>query len=397
MKRKGQKGIIDPDEEIEDPEAVELLGLDVRYVSGVSEPATGKQFLLYKSKQGDGMADKPKAKHYPWDKCVADQKAAGADDPAAVCASIARRSSLPNKVKAAKSLLPLTDFYNLDFDVPEDMNMDDLITAAQADLKSAEPQNHASGLLAELGKNLARAFGVMPADDALLKAIALLQQVAEKQAGGTIVTDDTGHGKPQYKGNRPYAAHSMVDDDDAAKPGMTAPGTSQKQMADVVAGTPGTGDTPGSDTVLGQPVTKSAFMGMLSKLESQASNPAALEQARVALEEAFAPPGGTEDHMKEQEVRDLLLKTLDPIIEAVEEVQAAVEAVDQNALTEQMAALTQQIANVNVRLDALSGQVTNEPAQRPTAKSRIPPVHTQPAAKGDALWAGSPFDIAAQV
>src|SRR3989304_3727538 len=169
----------------DDPEAVELLGLDVRYVSGVGGAATGKEFLLFKAKGGN-MADddKPKAKHYPWDKCVADQKAAGADDPAAVCASIARRSSLPNKVKAAKSLAPLTEFYNKDFDVPEDMDMTELIAAAQTDLETQAQPPAATGMLAELGKTIARAFGVQPADDALLQAIQLLQQVAEKQAGG---------------------------------------------------------------------------------------------------------------------------------------------------------------------------------------------------------------------
>lgn len=319
-------------------DATELLDLDVRFVSGVGEPATGKRFLLFKAKEGAPM-----------------------------------------------------------------------------DEVQPTPAPEQPDLMAELGRRLAVAFGVRTADDSLTEATKAMQQIASAlttKAKGQAPADDTS-GTPSYAGmNTPKKnLPGKAPTDDATNPKLAekgVDGTTAADQPDTLVGSEVT--TPNRRTVQAGtpvvPVTKSVVQRMLSKLAADAPNPQALADAQAALEAAFQTPEPEEEHMRDEEVRDLLLKALEPIIDAVEELQGQADTLTKSLeaaedprvdqVIKQLEYLGERFDRIETSLSAFANRTAAEPAQRPVAKTRVPTIVTQVTAK-DALWNGSPFDVAAEV
>lgn len=314
----------------DDPEAVELLDLDVRFVSGVGEPATGKRWLLLKSKDG-----------------------------------------LPTETNGVN------------------MNEDNRET-----------------ILRELGLKISRALGIQTADETLVEATDALKAIAEK-ASGKAPKDDAGSGEPSYAGmNKPKNnLPGQAPDTSSTK----APKVAEKAapeyegeatwQAELTDGQPVTG-LETRQILMGKPVTKSVALDVLSSLEGNVTNPEALREAREALFAAFEEPQ-EEPHMTDGEVRSLLLKALEPIVDAVEEIQDVLaKAIEEAEAEEEVAQdprfdeLAEQVEALQSRLNAVVERTSAEPTERRVTKSRVPVV--QPVAK-DALWGGSPFDVAAGI
>jgi len=290
----------------DDPEAKELTHLDVQFVSAVGNPATGKDFLLYKSKDKEAH------------------------------------------------------------------NMSDKLTADQ-------------GVFKEFGRKLAQAFGVETVDESLAEATQHLAEIAAK-ASGRAPADDAGNGRNPNYPNPPYAKSQGIPNSNGATAsvGSSAPGTTMKQQAEIVQGNPAFNSSM-SDVVSGQPVTKDAIQEFLNRVEKSAINPSALETAREALEAAFNP-APEETHMTSEEVKELVLKALDPIIEQVEEHDETITTLKSSTDWEA------KYNELLYRVDALEATFKNADGTRKVAKSRVPPV-TEPVAKSSGVWAGSPFDI----
>lgn len=370
------------EEVAKDDDANELIDLDVRHVSGVGEPATGIRFLLMKSTEPEPQGE---GKHYPWGQCVADQTADGKSEESArkICATIGRRSSLPNKIKAreaaSKGLPPLTEFMGKDIQLPADADLQALTEEAVMEVENTE--------LRGIGERIANAFGVVPADGALAEALDLIKGYlarAEK-ASGKAPKDDAGKGEPRYN-NSPthnFSGQAPTDDKSAPKLGKAGVDGSTATQQVQTQGTPAA-DASTESIVQGAPAPSTgpaalykSMSEVLANAEKHAANREAFQAAREAMEAAFAqPPAPQEEaHMTENEVSEMLLKGLDPIIEVVERLEST-------------------ITDLTAKVEALETRTTNADAARPVAKSRVPAV-TEPARKGQDVWSDSPFAVAA--
>lgn len=252
-------------------------------------------------------------------------------------------------------------------------------------------------IFATIGKNLARAFGVQPADDALTQASDALATIAK--ASGMAPADDAGGGrKPAYPNPAYPSTGSGIPNTNTGTPSVasSAPATKATQQPTVDLGRSGTGGTPGSDTTMGTPVTKSMIDEFLNRIEKDALNPEALAEARTALAEAFQPQD-TEQMNREETttlVKEIVLTALEPVAEEIDKLNESnpLSKSDIEGMVKE--AVEEQFEKLNQKIDALTAVVSGKDQSTKAAKSRVPAT-TEPAAKSVGVWAGSPFDIQA--
>lgn len=292
-------------------DARELLGLDVRFVSGVGTPATGKNFILYKS----------------------------AED------------------KKGETDMPIDE------------------------TKEVEPTVVASG--DKWKENLSAAF----------KALA---DVAK-----ALVSDDTGLKVSAPKNVQVPAGDGIVVDDTSKTPLPQANGSDGSNVTQqplVTVGSPATTDM--ASVSLGAPVTKS-LNDELARLEGKATNPEALAAAKELLSQAFAEKQDEgEDDMKYEEAQELVLKAVNPIIDAVEEIQTKLEEMDATNKVEKSAQLTKEafdalksdLSALNDKVSAIEAVVSGANSVNGLRKSKVP-VTVEATQKNAGIWENSPFDI----
>lgn len=294
-------------------DARELLGLDVRFVSGVGTPATGKNFILYKSAE-----DKKGETDMPIDETT--------------------------EVQTTEQLSTSGDKWK---------------------------------------ENLSAAF----------KALA---DVAK-----ALVSDDTGQKVSAPKSVQIPAGNGIVTDDTNKTPLPQANGSDGSNVTQQPLVTVGSPVTTVTGTVtLGAPVTKS-LNDELARLEGKATNPEALAAAKELLSQAFAEKQDEgEDDMKYEEAQELVLKAVNPIIDAVEEIQTKLEEMDATDKVEKSAQLTKEafdalksdLSALNDKVSAIEAVVSGANSVNGLRKSKVP-VTVEATQKNAGIWENSPFDI----
>jgi hypothetical protein len=210
------------------------------------------------------------------------------------------------------------------------------------------------------------------------------------KAAGYAPSDDAGKGHPNYtKPPYPSIGEGIPNGNgNGPSVGSSAPGTTMKQQADVIEGKTSTGEEPGGDVVLGTPVVK-GMEDILARAEKNAKNPEAFAAARDALIASMNDPKEVE--MKEQEVKDIVVKALEPMIEEI-------EALGKDRLSKEdiqatiKAAVDERLGTLVDRLDSVEEVLKTSGVPTKTKKSQIPTV-SEPVAKSEGLWGGSVFDV----
>lgn len=370
-------------------DSIELVGLEVQFVSGVGQPATGEKFLLYKSADGkresdegehdtESMAGAPpdpkkkkkkdetwvppiatsesengpeeakktntksdieaeapsddmKGKKYQWSACMRDN--ANEKDPAAVCATLARNAS---GNKAAKS----ADYTGQDIWLPSDADLVAMIMEARKEARMTQevPQ---SNFIQDFIRTLANAAGMPLASDAQVEANKHLEALAQK-ASGEAPSDDLGGKKPKYApgANKVVTPSSFTGQAPTDEPGNGPPIASKAsklfegeatQMPEVIQGSmaANTGSI-GSGLVQGTPLYKSAVDEFVARLEAQAPNKEAVAAAKAALAGAFDTPAPVvveeEAPLSQDLIKELVMTGMEPMIAAFETVAEQMEA-----------------------------------------------------------------------
>jgi hypothetical protein len=236
-----------------DPDARELIDLDVQFVSGVTQPATGHNFLLYKSQEAN----------------MSDEKTTPEVTPVPVA--------------------PSTESFWKDIQT-----------------------------------RIAHAFGIQVADDKLTQATEALATIAK--ASGYAPVDDAGKGKHPNYPDWPYPNRGTgipnTNSTKTASVNTSSFDTTVDQLPEVVQGQTAVNSSMAPVTE-GQPVTKDWVEDFIKRIEKNALNKEALADAKEALNAAFVPAPKEED-MTADEVRDLVLKAVEPIVNAVDDLQQQV-------------------------------------------------------------------------
>ncbi len=367
-------------------DSIELVGLDVRFVSGVGTPATGEKFLLYKAADGkpedcadDEKGEKPESdaeeadekspkkkkkgqeaawtppiaatsdsengpevkkgdqKKYTWAACMRDN--AGEKDPSAVCANLARKVSSDSN-KTAKS----GDFTGQDILLPADADLVALLVEARKEAQTMTEEVKQDNPLQAFVRTMAQAVGLTLADDAMVEGVKHLEALQEAaKATGKAPKDDTGSAAPSYPANEnkvPYPSNitGQAPSDDKTKGGPIKTKADKMfegavvQQPETVSGSiaPQTRSSADGDTIVaGTPLYKSAVDEFLARLEAQAPNKAAVAAAKDALASVFDAPAAEDETaaLTRDEVESMVMAGLTPIVEEVEKASKSLDEI----------------------------------------------------------------------
>lgn len=386
-------------------DSVELVGLDVQFVSGVGKPATGESFLLYKSAapKEEAECDKPEAESE-------EEETAEGEDPKA-------KKKGKKKPEEAAWVPPIATSESENG--PETKKG---VTARKEATKMSETQKEL-GPLQSVVRAMAQAVGLTIADEAMVEGVKHLEALATEKATGKAPKDDTGAKAPSYPANEnkvvtPSNFTGQAPSDDKTNGGPIKSKADKMfegavtQQAETVQGSlaPSTGAI-GGDIVQGTPLYKSQVDEWLAKLEAQAPNKAAVAAAKEVLATAFdAPqPEPQPEVITSAEVEALVLAGLEPVAKAVEEVIESIAALRAELETSKaaksaddtrLAELTAKVDDILVTVEGMQTRAVTKSVERaPMMKSRVPapsrPMRAE--SEEDRNWAGSAFDYAAQI